>query len=193
MRVAMEEWPRQERISVDEYHRMAEVGLLAPDARVELIDGVIIEMPPIGNPHAGTVDLLNRLIGRSVGDQGIVRCQGPVQLGDYSEPQPDFALLVPREHFYMDRRPTPADTLLAIEVSDTSLRFDLQTKMALYARHRIPEFWVVDVQRPERKKLHVFRNPTDVAYTEVFCTDRPGVMSITAIPGIEVDLSSVFR
>jgi Uma2 family endonuclease len=189
----MEDWPRRHRITVDEYHRMAEVGLLAPDARVELIDGEIIEMAPIGNPHAATVDRLNQLMHRALGDSGIVRCQGPVQLGNYSEPQPDFALLAPREDFYEQRRPTPADMLLAVEVSDTSLRFDLHTKMALYARHRIPEFWVVDVQRPERKKLHVFRSPTDVAYSEVFSTEKPGLVSITAVPGLEVDLTSVFR
>jgi Uma2 family endonuclease len=193
MSVAMEEGPRRHRITVDEYHRMAEVGLLAPDARVELIDGEIIEMPPIGNPHAGTVDLLNRLIGRALGDLAIVRCQGPVQLGNYSEPQPDFALLSPRDDFYMHRRPTPEDTLLAIEVSDTSLRFDLHTKMSLYARHRIPEFWVLDVQHVDRKRLHVFRHPTDIGYGEAFWTEKPGSMPITTVPGVEVDLSSVFR
>jgi Uma2 family endonuclease len=100
MSVAMEDWPRRHRITVDEYHRMAEVGLLAPDARVELIEGVIIEMPPIGNRHAAAVDRLFRLLDRAVGDRAIVRCQGPVQLGDLSEPQPDFALLAPREDFY---------------------------------------------------------------------------------------------
>jgi Uma2 family endonuclease len=192
MRLAMEDWPRRHRITVDEYHRMAEVGLLAPDARVELIDGEIIEMAPIGNPHAATVDRLNQLFLRALGDSGIVRCQGPVQLGTYSEPQPDFALLARREDFYEHRRPTPADMLLAVEVSDTSLRFDLHTKMALYARHRVPELWVVDVQRPERKKLHVFRNPTDVAYRDVFSTEEPGLVSITTVPGLEVDLTSIF-
>jgi Uma2 family endonuclease len=193
MSVAMEDRPRRHRITVGEYHRMAEVGLLAPDAQVELIEGEIIEMAPIGNPHAGTVDLLNRLIGRALGDRAIVRCQGPIQLGDYSEPQPDFAVLTPREDFYMHSRPTAEDTLLAIEVSDTTLRFDLHTKMSLYARHRIPELWVVDVQRTGGKKLHVFRKPHDLAYAEVFTAERPGLVPITKLPGVEVDLSSVFR
>ncbi len=107
MSVAMEDWPRRHRVTVDEYHRMAEVGVLAPDARVELIEGEIIEMPPIGNPHAATVDRLVELLHSAVGKRAIVRCQGPIQLGDLSETQPDFALLVRREDFYENNRPTP--------------------------------------------------------------------------------------
>ncbi len=107
---------------------------------VELIDGEIIEMPPIGSRHHAAVARLNRLFVFALGEQGIVHCQGSVQLGDLSAPQPDFALLVAREDFYAHQRIIGADTLLAVEVSDSSLRYDLHTKMALYARHAIPEY-----------------------------------------------------
>jgi Uma2 family endonuclease len=189
MSVAMEDWPRRHRITVEEYHRMAEVGLLAPDARVELIEGVIIEMPPIGSRHSAAVSRLIRLLGRAIGDRAIVQCQGAIQLGDLSEPQPDFALLAPREDFYEQQCPTAADILLAIEVSDTTAHYDLHTKMSLYAAHGIRELWVVDV---ERRQLHVFRNPAGASYGEVLAPDKPGVMPIAALGGVTVDLSSLF-
>jgi Uma2 family endonuclease len=190
MSVAMEDWPRRHRITVEEYHRMAEVGVLAPDARVELIDGEIIDMPPIGSRHAGTVSQLDELLHRAIAGLATIRCQAPTQLGDLSEPQPDITIQVRREDFYEQRHPIASDTLLAIEVSDTTLRYDLQTKMSLYARHGIPELWVVDV---EGKRLHVFRNPAGATYGEVIASDEPGVMPISALPGTTVDLSSLFR
>jgi Uma2 family endonuclease len=189
MSVAMEDWPRRHRITVEEYHRMAEVGLLAPDARVELIEGEIVEMPPIGNRHQAAVDRLTRLLVRAVGERAIVRCQGSIQLGDLSEPQPDFALLAPREDFFEQQRATAADALLAIEVSDTTVHYDLHTKMSLYSRYGVRELWVLDV---ERKRLHVFRNPAGASYGEVLAPHTPGVMPIAALAGVTVDLSSLF-
>ena len=96
MGTLMETWPRRHRITVDEYYRMAEVGVLAPDARVELIEGEIIDMAPIGTEHGSVVDLLNRLLTRAVGDRAIVRVQGAIRLSEMSEPEPDLALLIPR-------------------------------------------------------------------------------------------------
>ena len=130
MSIAMEDWPRRHRITVDEYHRMAEVGLLAPDARVELIEGAIIDMPPIGSRHASFVDRLTELLFVAVAGRAMLRCQGPVQLGDRSEPQPDLALFVRRKDFYEHRHPAAADTLLLVEVSETTLRYDRHTKDA---------------------------------------------------------------
>jgi len=190
MSVAMEDWPRRHRITVDEYHRMAESGSFAPDARVELIDGEIIDMPPIGSAHAGTVDQLYVLLHRAVGDLAIVRCQSPIQIGDHSEPQPDFALLVSRKGFYKDGHPTEHDTLLVIEVSDTTLADDLRRKMALYARQGIKEYWVVDLVN---RRLHVFRSPSGAGYEQTSSFDRPGALDIAALPGTSVDLSSLFR
>jgi Uma2 family endonuclease len=189
MSVAMEDVPRRHRITVEEYHRMAEVGLLAPDARVELIEGEIIYMPPIGSRHAAAVRRLDKLLHRSIAERAIVSCQASLQLGDLNEPQPDFALLAWREDFYEQRNPTAFDTLLVIEVSDTTLRQDLHRKMSLYARHAIPELWVIDV---ERKQLHAFRNPTGETYADASTPDKPGIMPIAALPGVTVDLSSLF-
>src|SRR5688572_15958278 len=128
MSVAMEEWPSRHRITVDQYHRMAEEGLLAPDARVELIEGEIVDMPPIGSRHAAAVSQLGKILYAAVGDSAIVWCQSSIRLGDLSEPQPDFAVLACREDLYRERHPAAADVLLAIEVSDSTLRYDLQTK-----------------------------------------------------------------
>ncbi len=188
MSVAMEDWPRRHRITVEEYHRMAEVGLLAPDARVELIEGEIIDMPPIGSRHAAAVSRLHKLLERAAGERAIVRCQTPILLGDLSEPQPDIAIHPARKDFYEHRHPTAAETLLVIEVSDTTLRYDLGAKMSFYARHGIRELWVFDV---DRKQLHIFRNPAGAAYTEAIAAHTSGIMPISSLPGITVDLSSL--
>jgi Uma2 family endonuclease len=184
----MEESPRRHRVTVEEFYRMAEVGLLAPDARVELIDGEIIDMPPIGSRHTAVVDRMNALLGRAVGDRAIVRVQGPVRLDDFSEPQPDLALLAPCADFYEQRHPGPADTLLVVEVSDTTLRYDRQIKSALYARHGIPELWIFDTQR---KELHVFRDPSDSGYSQVFMADRQASLQVVRLPGVTIDSSAL--
>ena len=136
MSVAMEDMPRRHRITVDEYYHMAEVGEIAPDARVELIEGEIIDMPPIGSPHGAMDSRLTALLVQTFGQRAIVRCGLPIRLGNMSEPQPDFALVTPREDFYAERHPTAVETLLAIEVSVTRLSFDLGRKKALYAPPR---------------------------------------------------------
>jgi Uma2 family endonuclease len=120
---------------VADYYRMAEVGILAPDARVELIDGEIIDMPPPGSSHAGTVDYLLSVLGTAARDRANLRVQSPVRLSEYSEPQPDLALL----------RPRAEDVLLIVEVAANSLRFDRKKKVPLYARHGIPEVWLLGV------------------------------------------------
>jgi Uma2 family endonuclease len=190
MSALMEDFPRRHRISVDEYERMAETGVLAPDARVELIEGEIIEMPPIGSRHAAAVSQLYRILDRAVGDRGILQCQGPLLLGGYSMPEPDFALLVPRDDFYASRRPTPADTLLLIEVSDTTLRYDTRIKAPLYARHAIPEVWIIDV---DGKRLRTFRQPVGETYQTVLESDLPGLDTLVSLPGVSVDLTPLFR
>jgi len=186
MSVAMEDMPRRHRISVDEYYRMAEVGEIAPDARVELIDGEIIDMPPIGDPHMATVDRLNALLIRAVGNRAIVRCQGAVQLGDFSMPQPDFALLAPRADYYSTRHAVAEDIFLAIEVSDTTLSYDRGRKMELYARRRLPELWVIDVNS---RRLHLYKRPSESAYLDVSSLEAPRTMSIERLPGVVLDLS----
>jgi Uma2 family endonuclease len=188
MGMRMEVWPRRHRITVDEYHRMAEVGLLAPEARVELIDGEIIDMAPIGPPHESIVDYLNRLLVRAVGDQAIVRVQGSVRLSRSTEPQPDLLLLRPRLDFYRHRHAAGEDTLLAIEVSESSLRYDREIKVPLYARHGIPEVWVVDLPHGE---LHIHRALVDGRYAQQQTLVQPGFVELTMLPGVVMDLAGL--
>ncbi|MGH2673982.1 MAG: Uma2 family endonuclease, partial [Actinomycetota bacterium] len=139
------------------------LGIIRDGARVELVDGHILEKPVIGSSHAGCVDALNRLFVRAVGDRAIVRVQGPVQLDEYSEPEPDLSLLRPRADFYRTSHPAPQEVLLIIEVSDTSAEFDRRVKAPLYARAGIPEYWIVDLSRGV---VEVQRSPAEVGYRE---------------------------
>ena len=180
---------RRYKLTVGEYRAMGEHGILAPDARTELIDGEIIEMNPIGVTHAGVVDQLNRLLGRVVGDDAIVRVQNPVEMPEHSMPQPDLALLRPRTDFYKRLQPTADDTLLAIEVADSSLRYDRDVKLPLYAAHGIPEAWLIDVNAA---RLTVHRDPGPDGYRSVA---EPVRMDVVAVAGLNVpvvDLSTLF-
>jgi Uma2 family endonuclease len=188
MSMLMEVWPQRHRITVDEYHRMAEVGLLAPDARVELIEGEIIDMAPIGPPHSSVVNQLTRWLVRAVGDMAIVQSQGAVRLNLRNEPEPDLALFKPRDDFYRHRHATGADTLLVIEVSESSLRYDREIKVPLYARHGVPEVWLVDLVNG---RLLTWRSPVAGEYQQQASTAQPGVMPISALPGTLVDLSGL--
>jgi Uma2 family endonuclease len=148
------------RWSVAEYHRMAESGLLGETDRVELIEGEMIDMAPIGSRHAFIVNRLSQAF--SAGDakgRYLVSTQNPVCLGDRSEPQPDIALL--KNGNYMDALPTASDVLLIVEVSDTTLEYDRDVKLGLYARHGIPEVWLVDVNA---KELTVYRESAEGQY-----------------------------
>lgn len=124
---------------------MAEAGVLTPDDRTELIEGEIIDMPPIGPTHASVVVLLTKRLVRTVGDAVEVRAQQPVRFMPRSEPQPDFALVVAKPGGYRQSHPVAGDILLLIEVSDSTLRYDLDVKARLYAKHGVPEYWVVDL------------------------------------------------
>ena len=118
---------------------MGEIGVFAPDARVELIEGEIIDMAPIGNDHQSIVDQLNRALVLAVGGNAIVRTQGSIRLSQWSEPEPDVVLLKPRPDFYRGEFALGTDTLLVIEVSDTTLKYDRDIKVPLYARHAFPK------------------------------------------------------
>jgi Uma2 family endonuclease len=130
---------------VKDYHRMAEADVFEPDDRVELFDGEVYEMAPIGSRHAACVRRLSSALSSHIGDRAILSVQDPIALDDHSEPQPDVALLRPRSDFYATEHPQPADVLLAIEVADTTLLFDLDRKVPRYLEAGIPEVWVVDL------------------------------------------------
>jgi Uma2 family endonuclease len=137
--------PHKHRLTRDEYYRMAETGILAPDARVELVEGEIIDMAPIGSPHAARVSRLAKIFTLALAERAIVNVQNPLVLNEYSEPEPDITVLRYREDFYAGGHPRPEDVLLVIEVADTSLQYDRDVKLPLYAAHGIPEYWLVDL------------------------------------------------
>jgi Uma2 family endonuclease len=181
--------PRRHRLSVEDYYRMAEVGILGPDERVELIDGGIVDMAPIGSRHASAVRQLDKLLQRAVGDTAEVSVQSAIALGRYSEPQPDIALLRPDSDSYKDTHPRPADVLLVIEVAETSLRYDRDVKVALYARFGIVEVWLVDTRNAQ---LTRYRNPVAGTYESVDEPDLSQPLRIGALPGVSLDLRSLF-
>ena len=181
--------PQRHPITVEEYLRMGEGNVFAPDARLELIEGEIIEMAPIGSPHAGTVAILGRLLVRAVGDTAVVWVQNPVRIGERSMPQQDVVLLKPRADMYTRSHPTPADVLLLIEVSDATLRFDVATKVPLYAQAGIVETWVVDI---ESARVQVFRDPGADGYRTSFTVSGSERMSSSAMPQVEIAASELF-
>lgn len=176
------------RWTVAEYHRMGEVGLLNEDSRVELIDGEIVEMAPIGSSHGGNVNRFIRLFSKVIGDKAIVAAQNPVVLGGYSEPEPDIALLRWQADDYVQSHPHPEDVLLLIEVSDSTLRYDRDVKIPLYAKNGIPEVWLLDI--PNRK-LEIYREPTNGEYRQRDCR-QTGKIAPVLCPDAVIDLAEVF-
>jgi len=186
---ALPEYPQRHAISAQEYLRMGEAGVFAPEARLELIEGEIIEMAPIGSPHAGVVKTLNRLFGRTVGDSAIVSVQDPIIASERSVPQPDLALLKPRADSYMRSHPAAADVLLVVEVADTTRAFDIGTKVPLYARSGIAEAWVVDVQE---RVLHVYRDPGAGGYRTSLTLKGDESISLLALPALVFPIAQLF-
>lgn len=165
---------RRHALSVEDFRRMGDAGILSEDDRVELIEGELIDMAPIGSKHMGLVTRLARLLMRAVGDAAIVSVQNPLALPPRSEPQPDILLLKPRFDDYMSALPTPADVLLLIEVADTSFAYDRDIKLPLYARHGVAESWLFDI---EGRRLEVHSQPGAEGYG---CVVRPSADAIVA-------------
>jgi Uma2 family endonuclease len=147
------------RFTVAEYHRLGEVGILGEDERVELIDGWIVNMSPIGSQHAACVSLLNRVL-RPVEATAIVRVEDPILLNDDTEPQPDIAVVRFKANLYADAHPRPEDVLLLIEVAETSLEEDRDIKLPRYAASSIPEVWLVNLMA---NMIEVYREPLILA------------------------------
>lgn len=170
---------------------MGKTRFLDPKARMELIDGELFEMAPIGSFHAGTVGILDRLFAKVIADAAIIHVQSPIVLGDYSEPQPDLMLLRPKPDYYLSAHPSAEDVLLLIEVSDSTVQFDRKTKVPLYARHGIPEIWLV--VGPRRRHVEVYRDPLPERgdYRTRFQA-REGVLAPVLLPEVEIRLSDVF-
>lgn len=180
---------QRHRLTVAEYYRMAEVGILSQEVRVELIEGAVIDMPPIGSLHAGTVFHLAELLRDAVGLSAFVWVQTPIRLSQHSEPQPDIALLCPRADFYRSAHPTAADVLLVVEVSDSTLAYDTQIKLPLYAHHHMPEVWLVDLVN---QRLSVHRSPTASGFQDIRSNANLSAATPLLLPGVMVDLSKLF-
>lgn len=174
------------RWTVDEFHRMAAAGLLDETDRVELIEGEMIDMAPIGSKHAFIVNRISQRFSASVGGQCLVSTQNPVRLGERSEPQPDIALL--KSGNYMDALPTAAEVLLIVEVSDSTIEYDRDIKLGLYARHGIAEVWLLDVNAVE---LTVFREPAEGQYRLIRKPVADELVSPLLVPGVGIALKDV--
>ncbi|MGD8700478.1 MAG: Uma2 family endonuclease [Gemmatimonadales bacterium] len=168
------------RFTVEEYQRMVEAGILREDDRVELVDGRIVEMTPIGERHAACVRRLTNLLAERARGRAIVDVQDPVYLDRWSLPQPDVTLLRPRADFYT-AHPRPEDLLLVIEVADTSLRYDRDEKLPRYAAAGIPEAWLVDLAGD---RIDVHREPGPDGYSRVQIVARDAELEVAALPGV---------
>ena len=180
----------QHRFSVADYYRMAETGVLKPDARVELLGGQIIDMSPIAPFHGGLVKRLNRLFNKLASGRWLVSTQDPVHLDEHSEPQPDLMLLKPAADDYMSRHPVPEDVLLLVEVADTSLEFDREQKLPLYGRAGISEVWIVNLVA---RTIEIYREPhfSGYAWRRVF---GPGEKpSLLAFPEVGVEVAELLK
>ena len=174
--------------TVDDYHRLGELGILHEDDRVELIDGQVVEMTPIGPRHGGCVKQLARLLYRCAGDAVILGIQDPLILGRHAEPQPDIAVLKPRPEGYRTRHPTANDVMLVIEVADTSVAYDSSVKIPLYAAAGVPEAWLVDL-RSER--IAAYRNPTGGSYAEVKSLSRGTTITALKLPQVTLSVDQI--
>lgn len=176
------------RFTTEEYHKMGETGIFHEDDRVELVKGEIVEMTPIGARHAETVNTLTDLLAdlRGVG-RYTISVQNPIVLGAHDEPQPDLALLRPDRN--RTRLPHPEDVLLTVEVSDTTLRYDRETKFPLYARSGVPEAWLVDLQN-DVIELHT--EPSKEGYKVVRKFDRAETIASTTVSEVSIPVGQVF-
>ena len=165
--------------TVDEYYRMGEVGIFSEDARLELIEGEIIEMSPVGIRHVSCVNRANAFFASRLANKAMLSVQNPVLLSSDTMPQPDIILARPREDFYGSRRIVPADIFLVLEVSDTTLRYDRNRKMPLYAKWGVPELWIENLGNDA---ILVFRNPGPSGYSTALTLHRGESISLAEFP-----------
>jgi len=176
------------RFTVDEYHRMAEAGILTEDERVELLDGWIVPMSPIGSPHAGCVNRLTRLLTGLLRDSAIVSVQNPVVLNDRWEPEPDIAVLDFRADGYSQAHPRPGDIQLIIEVADSSTEKDRRIKLPAYAEARIPEVWLVNLPAD---RIETYRDPQDGRYLTPRLVSRGETLSPFELPDVTLPADEI--
>ncbi len=179
---------QRHQFTINEYHRMRDARIFAEDDRIELIDGEIIKMAPIGPRHAACVKRLAEYLGEKVRKLAIVGVQDPVLLSDFSEPQPDISLLKRREDFYSEAHPTPEDILIAIEVADTTAENDRQIKIPSYARAEIQEVWLIDLPSD---RIEIYTHPNSGIYQEIRTVLRGQKIISPAFPNLKLKADDV--
>lgn len=177
------------KFTVQQYHKMIESGILTEDDRVQLIRGEIIEMSPIGTKHAACVKCLNKLLSSKLGDRVLIAIQDPVELDEHSEPQPDVALLKPRDDFYATAHPQPQDIFLLIEVADSTILYDREEKIPLYAQANITVVWLVDINA---QIVEVYQQPTATGYQYLQKFTGGETLSIPGFPDIKITVNEIF-
>ena len=178
---------KRRRFTVDEYYALAEAGILAPDERLELLDGAIITMAAIGNRHAFCFRWLTKALIIALGDRAVLDTQNPLRLDPHNQPQPDLIILRWQDDGYQ-ALPGPADVLLVIEVADTSAGFDRRYKVPLYARHNIPEIWLFDLNR---RQVEIYDEPSPAGYSRTRIVGMDGSLTPSAFPDITIAVAEV--
>jgi Uma2 family endonuclease len=180
---------RRHLTNLAEWHKMGAASIFPPESRLELINGEILEMSPIGSNHAGHINRLNKLFSKLIPDDVITSIQNPLQLNDISEPEPDFMLLRADADFYSARHPTANDVLLLIEVADSSLEYDRTQKQRLYALHNIPEYWLVNLND---NCLEVHRQPHNESYAQKTILRANDQIDLTQLTTLRIEVADIF-
>lgn len=181
--------PRRLRFSVDDYYKMTEMGMIDDYEKAEIIDGELVPKMTTVDKHAGTVNVLNRLLITNLQPSFLVSTQNPLRLGSFDEPEPDF-VVADLSKYDGKRHPTPSETILVIEVSDTSLKQDRDVKLPLYADAGIPEVWIVNLQH---NVIEIHQNPTLGIYQQVRIFKSGDRVESTALPQLKFDVNSIIN
>ena len=187
MNYQLQPQPRRLRFSVDEYYKMIELGILKDYEKAEIIEGELIQKMPIGDTHAFVVDVLAEFFIKNVPDNVRVRVQNPIRLSDYNEPEPDI-VLADLTKFDGKRHPRPEETILIVEVSDTTLKYDRDTKLALYAESEIPEVWIINLKN---EIVEVHQKPSVGIYQLAQIYKRGEIVKSAILPNFEVEVDEI--
>jgi len=179
--------PRRLRFSVDEYYKMIELGILKDYEKAEIIEGELIQKMPIGDKHASIVDVLNRFFIKNVSDDVRVRIQNPIRLTDYDEPEPDI-VLADLTKYDGKRHPRPPEILLIVEVSDSTLKYDRDTKLSLYAEAEIPEVWIVNLKNDI---IEVHQKPSSGIYQLAQIFKRGDVLQSDSLSNLKLEVDKI--
>jgi Uma2 family endonuclease len=181
-------YPSKHLTTLDEWHKMGEANIYPPNSRLELINGEILDMAPIGSRHASHLNRIVDILVFLCHGKTIPSPQNPLQLGDLSEAQPDFMLLKPSHDYYLHHLPTADDVLLLVEIADSSLKFDQNEKLRLYALHGILEYWIVNVNNA---CLEVYRKPQGDTYTEKIILVKGDTITLSQLPNLNIKIADI--